>query len=255
MSDRSLTDASKKESEHTLAVSQAFGAIAPFYDSWYHSPIGGYVWSVETEAIRALLPDPIQGVAIEVGVGTGMISPILQNHSLQFVGVDVVWQMLAVARRKSLESESVHLVQSDGSYLPFRKECIDFALAMTVLEFVPDPNKVLKEIHRCLQPVGYLLLGILTSTNLWAVERRIRSYIQHDVFRYARFPSPWQVIRMLNRNGFTRLHYRGSVYAPSFAPTKWLPTFAAWESSLGTRWLTRALGAFLVFQARRTMLK
>jgi ubiquinone/menaquinone biosynthesis C-methylase UbiE len=255
MSEWSLTNPPSKESEHSRAVSQAFGAIAPFYDSWYESPLGGYVWSVEVEAIRALLPDPIRGVGLEVGVGTGMIASLVQDRLLQFVGVDVVWQMLAVAHRKTQDVETVHLVQSDGAHLPFRRECIDFVLAMTVLEFVADPEQVLFEIHQCLQEFGHLLLGMLTSTNLWAVERRIRSFILQDVFKYARFPSPWQVIRMLNRNGFTQVQYRGSVYAPSFAPTKWLPAFASMEPTLGTRWLSRALGAFLVFHARRSTAK
>ncbi|MFX1318807.1 MAG: class I SAM-dependent methyltransferase [Promethearchaeota archaeon] len=255
MSDRSLTNNPRKESEHTNEVSQAFGAIASFYDSWYQSPVGGYVWAVETEAIQALLPEPQGGVALEVGVGTGMIATIVQDPSLQFVGVDVAWQMLAIAYQKLQKTENLHLVRSDGEHLPFRRKCFDLALAMTLLEFVPDPDQVLSEIHQCLQPVGYLLLGILSSTNLWAIERRIRSFVQPDVFRFARFPSPWQVIRLLNRNGFSQVQYRGSVYAPTFTPTRWLPRFASLEPTLGTRWLSRALGAFIVFSARRSMLK
>ncbi len=255
MSDRSLTNNPRKKSEHTNEVSQAFGAIAPFYDAWYQSPVGGYVWAVETEAIQALLPEPQGGVALEVGVGTGMIATFVQNPLLQFVGVDVAWQMLAVAHQKLQKTENLHLVQSDGEHLPFRKKCFDLVLAMTVLEFVPDPEQVLSEIHQCLQPVGHLLLGILTSTNLWAVERRIRSFIQPDVFRYAQFPSPWQVIRLLYRNGFSQVQYRGSVYAPTFTPTRLLPRFASLESTLGTRWLSRALGAFLVFSARRSVIR
>ncbi|MFX1403521.1 MAG: class I SAM-dependent methyltransferase [Promethearchaeota archaeon] len=236
-------------------MSQAFGAIASFYDSWYQSPVGGYVWAVETDAIQALLPEPQGGVALEVGVGTGMIATIVQDPSLQFVGVDVAWQMLAIAYQKLQKTENLHLVRSDGEHLPFRRKCFDLALAMTLLEFVPDPDQVLSEIHQCLQPVGYLLLGILSSTNLWAIERRIRSFVQPDVFRFARFPSPWQVIRLLNRNGFSQVQYRGSVYAPTFTPTRWLPRFASLEPTLGTRWLSRALGAFIVFSARRSMLK
>jgi ubiquinone/menaquinone biosynthesis C-methylase UbiE len=252
MSERSLTN---KELDHTHAVSQAFGAIAHLYDSWYQSPVGGYVWSVEIKAIQALLPDSVTGVVLEVGVGTGMMADTIQDHSCQFVGVDIAWQMLRIAYQKLVKSENLHLVQSDGLHLPFRKECIDLALAMTVLEFVPDPDQILTEIYQALQPIGYLLLGILTSTNLWALERRIRSLIQPDVFRYARFPSPWEVIRLLKRNGFSKVQYRGSVYAPTFTPTRWLPRFASLEPTLGTRWLSRALGAFLVFSARRSMLR
>ncbi len=255
MSDRSLTNTQRKDSEHRQAVSQAFGMIAPNYDSWYQSPLGGYVWLVETEAVRALLPHRVCGVALEIGVGTGMVLPILQNRSLQLVGVDVAWQMLAVAHQKTLKTNNVHLVHSDGTHLPFRKECVDLALGMTVLEFVPNPDEFLQEIHLSLHPAGHFLLGVLTSTNLWAIERRIRSVVQHDVFRFARFPSPWQVIRMLYQNGFSQARYRGSVYAPPFSPDKCLPTFTHLDAKLGTRWLTRALGAFLIFHVRRNALR
>lgn len=255
MSDRSLSNSSKKESEHTLAVSQAFGAIAPWYDSWYQTPVGSYVWSVETEAIQALLPDPVSGVVLEVGVGTGMMITTIHDQSQQFVGVDVAWQMLAIALQKHLKTKNLHLVLSDGLHLPFRKECIDLALAMTTLEFVSDPDQVLTEIHRCLNQTSHFLLGMLTSTNLWAVERRIRSFIQPDVFKFARFPSPWEVIRLLKRNGFAQIQYRGSVYAPTFTPTRLLARFASLEPVLGTRWWSRAFGAFLVFSAKRSVLR
>ena len=251
MSDRSLTKTRQKNDKHKQTVSLAFGSMAAFYDSWYHSHIGSYVWKVETEAVRAFLDQQIPGVALEIGVGTGMALPILQSVSSQLVGIDIAWQMLAVARRKFMKIENVHLVLSDGTKLPFRKKCTDLALGMTVLEFIRNREEFLLEIHRCLRPAGQLLLGVLTSTNLWAIERRVRSIAQHDIFKLAKFPNPWQVTRMLHENGFCLIDYRGAVYAPSFAPRACLHVFSQLDAKWGTRWLGRALGAFLVFHARR----
>lgn len=254
MSDSSLTRTIRKDWKHKQAVRLAFDSIAPFYDSWYQSPMGHYVWSVETAAVNALIADQSFGMVLEVGIGTGMTLPIFQTVCLQMVGVDIAWQMLAVAYQKSSKTDNVHLVLSDGTNLPFRKECIDLALGMTVLEFISDSDDFLHEIYRCLRPTGHVLLGVLTSTNLWAVERRIRSFAQHDVFDLAKFPSPWQVTRMLHQNGFIQVNYRGSVYAPPFSPTICLRIFRQLDSRLGTRWLSRAFGAFLLFHARRTIL-
>ncbi len=246
-----MTKALEEDGKHKQAVSQAFGSIAPIYDRWYQSPRGRYVWAVESETVKAMLPPTSQGVVLEIGVGTGMALPILREVSIQLVGIDIAWQMIAVARQKFSEMDSIHLLISEGTNLPFRKKCTDFVLGMTVLEFIPDRDNFLQEINSCLRITGHFLLGVLTSTNFWAIERRLRSFAQHDIFELAKFPTPWQVVRMLYRNGFSQVKYQGAVYAPSFSPTKCLQAFTNLDAKLGSRWLSRALGAFLVFHARK----
>jgi SAM-dependent methyltransferase len=225
--------------------------MASGYDSWYQTAMGKYVWAVETQALQALFPTTPYQVAFEIGVGTGKAISLLRDNSSQLIGIDLAWQMLEVAYHKFVESENTHLVLSDGTSLPFRNECCDFTLSMTVLEFVIDRDRFIQEIHRCLRPTGDILLGVLTALNLWAIERQIRSMVQHDVFELASFPNPWQVIRRLSRNGFTQIRYQGAVYAPSFFPQKCLPLISKFEVKLRNRWLSRALGAFTVFGAKR----
>ncbi len=251
MSEKSLTNTRTKNIQHKRAVSQAFGSIAQGYDFWYKSARGNYVWLVETQAIQSLFPATVPKVVLEIGVGTGKAISLLENDHSQLIGIDFAWQMLAVARQKFTNSDNVHLVLADGASLPFRTECSDLAFSMTVLEFVPDRDEFFKEIYRCLHPSGNFLLGVLTSVNLWALERRIRNLTRYDVFGLASFPSPWQVIRRLCRNGFTQIQYRGSVYAPPFAPEVCLPVVSKLEVTLSNRWLIRALGAFTVFSAKR----
>ncbi len=250
MSVEILPNAVIEECKLKQAVSQAFGAIAPYYDLWYTTPLGRYVWSVESKAMKAMLPYIIHSVILEIGVGTGMALSLLQTNSAQIIGGDIAWEMVNIAYHKSKVYQYIHLLVADGEYLPFRQNCVDLVLGMTVLEFVPQPNLLLQEIHRCLQSKGQLLLGVLTSINLWALERRIRSYLSPDVFKYAKFLSPWQIFRMLYRNGFSKAQYRGAVYAPSFVSKQCLRSFQQIDESLGTRWLSRALGAFCVIYTR-----
>ncbi len=252
MSDDFLLTTPTTNSTHKQAVSTAFGALAPFYDAWYQTPLGKYVWTVESAAIKALLPDQLQGVIFDIGIGTGMSLTLLSSESGQIVGIDIAWEMLDVAYQKSHNITRVHLVLADCEKLPFREEVADFVFSMTVLEFVSNPDQFLQEICKSLNPNGWLLLGVLSSTNLWAAERRIRCFVKPDVFRFARFPSPWQVTRALFRNGFIQIQYRGAVYAPSFTPSRLLASCAIIEKKLSHRWLWRALGAFLVIRAQRT---
>jgi len=229
---------------HKQAVSTAFGAIAPFYDAWYTTPIGRYVWAVETAATLALLSAQETGIALEIGVGTGMALGILKTASHNLVGIDISWQMLQNAYEKTQADIQTHLVLADGENLPFRKNSLSLIMGMTVIEFVPNPSELLLEVRRVLHIDGRLILGVLTSTNLWALERRIRNLVTPDVFQFAAFPSPWQMKRMLHRAGFTVCATKGSVYAPSFVPSRCINQLAQIDQVLGQQWLTRPWGAF-----------
>jgi len=255
MSEEILSSVLPNDATQKHAVRAAFEALAPVYDAWYHTPMGKYVWAVEAIAVRAMLPQKMNGVVVDVGVGTGMSLTLLQPFSSQVVGVDNTWQMVDIAHQKIQENQEVHLVIGDGENLPFRRNVADIMMGMTVLEFVPNPDRFLQEVHACLHPKGWLVLGVLTSTNLWALERRIRSFAQPDVFSYAQFPSPWQLTRRLYRNGFYRVRYRGAVYAPTFTPKSCLANLSRLDEKLGIRWLSRSLGAFSVVQARSTETK
>jgi ubiquinone/menaquinone biosynthesis C-methylase UbiE len=250
MSEEILSSVLPNDATQKRAVRLAFEALAPVYDIWYQTPLGEYVWAVEAAAVHAMLPPKVNGVVVDIGVGTGMSLSLLQPLSSQIVGVDNTWQMVNIAFQKNQENQEVHLVIGDGENLPFRRNVADLIMGMTVLEFVPNPDQFLQEVQACLHPKGWLVLGVLTSTNLWALERRIRSFAQPDVFSHAQFPSPWQLIRRLYRNGFYRVHYRGAVYAPAFIPKRCLATFSRLDGKLGNRWVSRSLGAFSVVQAR-----
>ena len=232
------------EKTHKRAVSTAFGALAPFYDDWYSTPIGSYIWTVETAATLDLLPQHKPGIALEIGVGTGMTLDILRRASRTIVGIDISWQMLHHAVAKTKTNPEIHLILADGEHLPLRKHIISLTMGLAVIEFLPKPLEMLFEVQRVLDAEGKLLLGVLTSTNLWAVERRIRNLISPDVFQFATFPSPWQMKRMLHQSGFSVCATRGSVYAPSFSPKRWINQLAQIDQVLGKRWLSRPWGAY-----------
>jgi ubiquinone/menaquinone biosynthesis C-methylase UbiE len=235
--------------EHKLAVGTAFGSIARFYDAWYSTPLGDYVWKVESAAIAAALPNRIEGVALDLGAGSGMSMELLLQRGAFTVGVDLSWQMIAVAREKLRTNPRADFVLADGEQLPFRERVVELVSGVTVLEFVPNPPQMLEQIHKVLRSGGQLVLGILSSTSIWGVERRIRTFARRDIFAFARFPTPWQITRLLRRAAFAAIRYRGSVYAPTFTPTRFLPSFARLDESWGDRWLSKSLGAFLVFRA------
>ena len=230
------------------AVGEAFGDIAPFYDGWYSTPMGRYVGLVEGEAVGLLMPRRIMGVALDVGAGTGLsMLPLRGRGASQVVGVDLSWRMLRVAKERLGGWAS--LVVADGEWLPFRGMVFSAASAMTVMEFTPHPKRMLRELGRVLEFGGRLVLGVLSSTSWWAVDRRLRNLAgRRDVFSLAWFPSPWRVVGMLREAGFAGVKFRGSVYAPSQTPSRLLGAFARIDRRLGGSRLFRGFGAFTVFR-------
>jgi demethylmenaquinone methyltransferase/2-methoxy-6-polyprenyl-1,4-benzoquinol methylase len=102
----------------------------------------------------ASLPHVPPGLALEVGVGTGVVALGLERLGRDVVGVDVSLPMLAVAQARTAGS----LVAADGSLLPFADESFDCVCAIWVLDAVSDPSAMLGEIQRVLRPSGHCLV-------------------------------------------------------------------------------------------------
>jgi SAM-dependent methyltransferase len=78
----------------------------------------------------------------------------------------------------------------DGKTMPFGNESFDCAFATEVLEHCPDPELVLKEVCRVLNPNG---IFFFTVPFLWNLHE-----VPHDEYRY----TPFSLRRHLENAGF-----------------------------------------------------
>lgn len=105
---------------------------------------------------------------LDVGCGTGIVArraAVLVDPHGTVTAVDLNPAMLAVARAAAGEEGlAVRFEQADAARLPLGDASIDVACCQCVLQFVPDPQAVLAEIHRVLVPGGRL--GISTCRPL-----------------------------------------------------------------------------------------
>ena len=78
----------------------------------------------------------------------------------QMVGVDVAADMLAKAREKADEHGWRHfrLLEMDALELTFAESSFDYVLAFHVLSVVPDPRRMMREIHRVCKPQGSVII-------------------------------------------------------------------------------------------------
>ncbi len=70
-------------------------------------------------------------------------------------------------------------VRGDAQRLPFAAASFDCAMCQEVLEHVPEPHRVMAELHRVLRPGGYLYLTAPMSWNL--------HYEPWDFWRFTRY--------------------------------------------------------------------
>jgi SAM-dependent methyltransferase len=135
----------------------------------------------------------LSGVLLDIGCGYMPYRELLlapPSRVTKYVGLD-----LAAHPNYPISPDLVW----DGMTIPLPDESVDSAMATEVLEHCPEPDLVLREIHRVLRPGGVLFL---TVPFLWPLHDA-----PYDHYRY----TPFALERMLKSSGFEQveIHARG----------------------------------------------
>lgn len=186
---------------------EIFDPSAKSYDSWYESRMGAYVDWVETELAFSLFPHEKGMRVLDVGCGTGNQSIKLARMGMQVTGIDKSTKMLEIAREKAKKEEalSVDFQYMDAEKLEFESDSFDGAISITAFEFLPAPEKVLKEMFRVVKKGGSLLIGTINRDSSWGEMYTSEESQQNSIFKHANlktmddirlwFPEKLQTIR------------------------------------------------------------
>jgi SAM-dependent methyltransferase len=117
-------------------------------------------------------------MVVDLGCGDQPYAFLAHSQNLEYVGVDL-----------SLAHTPRPTVCADSLQLPFKDDSFDTVLSTQVIEHVPDPFVMLREMCRVLKPAGHL---ILTAPQAWPLHEE-----PHDFFRYTRFG----LAELATRNG------------------------------------------------------
>jgi len=97
----------------------------------------------------------VKGKVLDVGCGTGLVTQKIQD----VVGLDISFGMIKNFKGKR--------VVGDAHALPFKNDCFNIVLSLTVLQDCENPLLVLKEMKR----VGGRLIFSVLKKGKWSRER------------------------------------------------------------------------------------
>jgi SAM-dependent methyltransferase len=90
---------------------------------------------------------------LDVGCSTGIIANFLADYFDEVVGIDIDANAIQFAR-STFRRPNLEFALQDGLNLNFKDDTLDLVVCAHVYEHVPDPHRLLSEVHRVLRPGG-----------------------------------------------------------------------------------------------------
>ncbi len=109
---------------------------------------------------------PAQGRVLDLGCGTGELARHMATAGMRVTGCDIAAGMLGCAAAAD-PGGAVAWVQLDPVWrrLPFGSATFDAVVAASVLEYVTQPEAILRECARLLRPGGVVLCTVPDPTH------------------------------------------------------------------------------------------
>ncbi|MEO8203661.1 MAG: class I SAM-dependent methyltransferase [Betaproteobacteria bacterium] len=200
---------------------------------WFETPPGVYVLGWEQDQFDSAVEDIFGFTAVQVGLP----------------GIDFL-RRNRISYRFPLSLETGATLVADPLELPIASQSVDLLVLPHVLEFSPDPHRVLREAERVLMPEGQIVISGFNTLSFWGLKQSVSR-------RGADTPWNAHMIGLLRLKDWLKLlgfELDGGMfgcYAPPFASDKWLSRFAFMEKA-GARWWPIAGGVYVVRAVKRT---
>ena len=138
---------------------------------------------------------------LELATGTGLIAKNIVNAAAHIEATDASPEMIAEAKRDN-RSAKLHFSVQDMFRLPYADKSFDAVIVSNALHIVPQPEKVLAEIHRVLKDDGVLIAPTFTHAGNFFYGK-----VKAFFMKLAGFPlhSRWtseEYLRFLRQNGW-----------------------------------------------------
>ncbi|HEX8012130.1 MAG TPA: class I SAM-dependent methyltransferase [Casimicrobiaceae bacterium] len=131
------------------------------YERWILPPLLDFALrNKEATRFREQVVPAARGVALEVGVGSGLNLRFYRNQLERLVAVDPSADLLRMAKKRARGAAfPVEFLLRSGEELPLEAASIDTVVVTFTLCTIAEPVKALREMRRVLKPGGELLFA------------------------------------------------------------------------------------------------
>jgi SAM-dependent methyltransferase len=219
-----------ESSDFLAKVDEIFGA--PPYNSdprkemmYAHIVNGRSSSKTRIQQILPYLSKPASETRVlDTGCGSGMASAAFSELGFQSIfGIDLGEEPigLPIAHLRNYGHEtSVNFIQANGYCIPFSDKSFDLCWCSFVVEHIPEPDKLFREIFRVLAPNG--IFYISTNNRLWPIE-------PHSGTMWA----SWLPTHWAEKYARWRQHWPKHVFWDVYLPTYWQLNRWAAEAGFG----------------------
>lgn len=157
----------------------------------------------------------------DIGCGGGLLSEALARAGAQVTAIDLGEKLIQIAKLHLFESnlQVDYRVQSSTELAEAEPASFDVVCCMEMIEHVPDPLLVIRDMAAMLKPGGQLVLSTLNRTPLAfgaaivGAEYLMR-LLPRGTHHYAQFLKPSEVSAMLRRFDLEPEDIQGLAYNP-----------------------------------------
>ena len=186
---------------------------------------------------------------LDVGCGDGALALACWNSgAAQVAGLDLDARMITRAAALAAQHQAtIGYTVGRADTLPFCDKSFDLVVSVAMLTFVPEADRVVREMARVLRPGGRLVIGDLGKWSCWAARRRVRAWFGSQTWRAARFRTATELRELVRAAKLRVEHVSGAIYFPPVTAVARL--MAPLDAVLGER--TTFGAGFLAVQASK----
>lgn len=165
-----------------------FDSFTDEYEAWFNE--NETIFQSELLALRQVVP--IEKNGIEIGIGSGIFA---EKLAVKF-GVDPSENMLEYAKKRNLNVQ-----KAVSENLPFNDKSFDFALFITSMCFVGNPQKAVSEAYRVTNDSGQLIIAFIDKNS--TLGKILENSKENDKFyKHAKFYSVDQISSIIENNNY-----------------------------------------------------
>jgi len=144
------------------AIMRRYDVTAHLYDMRYAEE-----QSAKIDAALKTAKIVRNGMALDVGCGTGLLFKHVANRARATVGLDISRKTLQQAKTRAKDYSNVHLILADADYMPLRRNTFSNVFAFTIIQNTSNPATTLKELNRVAEEeVVIVVTGLKKSFTL-----------------------------------------------------------------------------------------